>query len=89
MRPKYANWGRCFFFNVDNSFLFFYAIFRADHNTGGLGTSRWLEALWEPAARLYTLPNALDMLHVSGDGDARLVCADLGTFYVNSPKVIK
>lgn len=49
--------------------------------------SRWLEALWEPAAKLYTLPNGLDMLDVSGDGDARLVCADLGALDINSPKV--
>ncbi|CAL7936453.1 unnamed protein product [Xylocopa violacea] len=61
---------------------------RADHNISGLGTSRWLEALWEPAARLYTLPNALDMLDVTGDGDARLICADLGTLNgVNSAKI--
>lgn len=70
-------------------FLLFRAIFRAGHNIGDLGTSRWLEALWEPATRLYTLPNALDMLDVSGDGDARLVCVDLGTLGVNSPKVMK
>ncbi|XP_017879175.1 Bardet-Biedl syndrome 1 protein homolog isoform X1 [Ceratina calcarata] len=60
---------------------------RADHNINGLGTSRWLEALWEPAARLYTLPNALDMLDVTGDGDARLLCADLGTLDANSAKI--
>lgn len=60
---------------------------RADHNITGLGTSRWLEALWEPAARLYTLPNALDMLDVTGDGDARLLCADLGTLDANSAKI--
>ncbi|XP_048266766.1 Bardet-Biedl syndrome 1 protein homolog isoform X1 [Bombus terrestris] len=60
---------------------------RAGHNIGDLGSGRWLEALWEPATRLYTLPNALDMLDVSGDGDARLVCVDLGTLGVNSPKI--
>lgn len=54
-------------------------IFRADHKSlGGLGTSRWLEALWEPSAGLFALPGGLDMLDVSGDGDARLICADLG-----------
>lgn len=53
--------------------------FRADHKSlGGLGTSRWLEALWEPSAGLFALPGGLDMLDVSGDGDARLICADLG-----------
>ncbi|KAM0729737.1 BBSome complex member BBS1 [Formica fusca] len=52
---------------------------RADHKSlGGLGTSRWLEALWEPSAGLFALPGGLDMLDVSGDGDARLICADLG-----------
>lgn len=53
----------------------------------GLGTSRWLEALWEPGTRLYTLPNSLDMLDVTGDGDARLICADLGMLGANSTKV--
>ncbi|RLU23326.1 hypothetical protein DMN91_003530 [Ooceraea biroi] len=52
---------------------------RADHKSlGGLGTSRWLEALWEPSAGLFILPGGLDMLDISGDGDARLICADLG-----------
>jgi len=37
-----------------------------------------LEALWEPSAGLFALPGGLDMLDVSGDGDARLICADLG-----------
>lgn len=57
---------------------FFFPL-RADHKSlGGLGTSRWLEALWEPSAGLFVLPGGLDMLDVSGDGDARLICADLG-----------
>ncbi|XP_053981341.1 Bardet-Biedl syndrome 1 protein homolog isoform X1 [Hylaeus anthracinus] len=60
---------------------------RAEHNIVGLSTSRWLEALWEPGARLYTLPNALDMLDVTGDGDARLICADLGAQGANSTKI--
>ncbi|XP_076620008.1 BBSome complex member BBS1-like [Colletes latitarsis] len=60
---------------------------RAEHNIVGLGTSRWLEALWEPGARLYTLPNNLDMLDVTGDGDARLICADLGALGANTTKI--
>lgn len=63
-----------FIFNI-----YIYFLFRADHKSlGGLGTSRWLEALWEPSAGLFALPGGLDMLDVSGDGDARLICADLG-----------
>lgn len=72
---------------MDKSNSLLSIIFRAEHNISSLGMSRWLEALWEPAAKLYTLPNGLDMLDVSGDGDARLVCADLGALNINSPKV--
>ncbi|XP_078047896.1 BBSome complex member BBS1-like isoform X2 [Augochlora pura] len=53
----------------------------------GLSTNRWLEALWEPGAKLYTLPNALDMLDVTGDGDARLICVDLGPLGTSSAKI--
>ncbi|XP_029055928.1 Bardet-Biedl syndrome 1 protein homolog isoform X1 [Osmia bicornis bicornis] len=60
---------------------------RAEHNVSGLGTSRWLEAFWEPGAKLYTLPNGVDMLDVTGNGDARLVCVDLGTLAANSAKI--
>ena len=60
---------------------------RADQNIGNLGSSRWLEAIWEPGARLYTLPNGLDMVDVTGDGDARLICTDLGILGGNSTKV--
>ncbi|XP_076292427.1 BBSome complex member BBS1-like isoform X1 [Lasioglossum baleicum] len=60
---------------------------RAEHNIMGLSTNRWLEALWEPGAKLYTLPNALDMLDVTGDGDARLICVDLGALGANSTKI--
>ncbi|EFN86690.1 Bardet-Biedl syndrome 1 protein homolog [Harpegnathos saltator] len=61
---------------------------RADHKSlGGLGTSRWLEALWEPSAGLFALPGGLDMLDVSGDGDARFICADLGPVGSDSTKV--
>ncbi|XP_033337990.1 BBSome complex member BBS1 isoform X2 [Megalopta genalis] len=59
----------------------------AEHNMVGLSTNRWLEALWEPGAKLYTLPNALDMLDVTGDGDARLICVDLGPLGTNSTKI--
>lgn len=61
---------------------------RADHKSlGGLGTSRWLEALWEPSAGLFALPGGLDMLDVSGDGDARLICVDLGPVESDTTKV--
>ncbi|XP_078047895.1 BBSome complex member BBS1-like isoform X1 [Augochlora pura] len=59
----------------------------AEHNMVGLSTNRWLEALWEPGAKLYTLPNALDMLDVTGDGDARLICVDLGPLGTSSAKI--
>jgi len=63
-------------------------ISRADHKSlGGLGMSRWLEALWEPSAGLFSLPGGLDMLDISGDGDARLICADLGPVGSDSTKV--
>ncbi|XP_012527610.2 Bardet-Biedl syndrome 1 protein homolog [Monomorium pharaonis] len=61
---------------------------RADHKSlGGLGMSRWLEALWEPSAGLFSLPGGLDMLDISGDGDARLICADLGPVESDSTKI--
>jgi len=61
---------------------------RADHKPlGGLSTSRWLEALWEPSAGLFALPGGLDMLDISGDGDARFICADLGAVGSDSTKV--
>ncbi|XP_011691082.1 PREDICTED: Bardet-Biedl syndrome 1 protein isoform X1 [Wasmannia auropunctata] len=61
---------------------------RADHKSlGGLGMSRWLEALWEPSAGLFSLPGGLDMLDISGDGDARLICADLGPVGSDSTKI--
>ncbi|KAK2589019.1 hypothetical protein KPH14_001862 [Odynerus spinipes] len=61
---------------------------RADHNMGGgLGTSRWLEAIWEPSAKIHTLPGGLDMLDVTGDGEARLVSTDLGSVNANSAKI--
>ncbi|XP_076675482.1 BBSome complex member BBS1-like isoform X2 [Andrena cerasifolii] len=59
---------------------------RADQNIS-LRISRWLEALWEPGARLYTMPNGLDMVDITGDGDARLICADLGVLGDNSTKI--
>lgn len=72
-------------------YLFFLSnifFLRADHKSlGGLGMSRWLEALWEPSAGLFSLPGGLDMLDISGDGDARLICADLGPVGSDSTKV--
>nr|XP_046481425.1 Bardet-Biedl syndrome 1 protein homolog isoform X2 [Neodiprion pinetum] len=53
----------------------------------GLGGSRWLEAVWEPEARLYVLSGGLEILDVCGEGDPRLVCADLGTATTNSAKI--
>ncbi|XP_015609578.1 Bardet-Biedl syndrome 1 protein homolog [Cephus cinctus] len=57
------------------------------HGVGGLGTSRWLEAIWEPGARIYCLPGGLEMLDISGDGDARFIVADLGTGAAESAKI--
>jgi len=59
---------------------------RTDHKS--LDTSRWLEALWEPSAGIFVLPGGLDMLDISGDGDARLICADLGAIESDSTKVL-
>lgn len=53
----------------------------------GLSTSRWLDAIWEPNTRMYTLPNGIDMLDVTGDGDARLIIADLGSSTLDDTKV--
>ena len=44
----------------------------------GLSTSRWLDAIWEPNTQIYALPKGIDMLDFTGDGDARLIIADLG-----------
>lgn len=52
-----------------------------------LSTSRWLDAVWEPSAKIHVLPGGLDMLDVSGDGEARLIVADLGTGTTDSAKV--
>ncbi|XP_008208801.1 Bardet-Biedl syndrome 1 protein homolog isoform X1 [Nasonia vitripennis] len=53
----------------------------------GLSTSRWLDAIWEPNTRMYTLPNGIDMLDVTGDGDARLIIADLGSSTLDDTKL--
>lgn len=52
-------------------------------------TSRWLEAIWEPDANIYSLPGGIEMLDVSGDGDARFIAADIGTEPSHQPKVCK
>ena len=57
------------------------------NGNGRLGTNRWLEAVWEPSARIHALPGGLDMLDVSGDGEAKLISADLGIGTTESAKV--
>lgn len=49
--------------------------------------SRWLEAIWEPGARIYSLPGGIDMIDISGDGDARLITADLGNSIHDTARV--
>lgn len=66
----------------------FYRIINMERN-GRLTTNRWLEAVWEPSARIHTLPGGLDMLDVSGDGEAKLISADPGIGPTESPKVLK
>jgi len=79
---------RHYFFIAYYIRIFIEFLLRADHKSlGGLGMSRWLEALWEPSAGLFSLPGGLDMLDISGDGDARLICADLGPVGSDSTKV--
>ena len=50
--------------------------------------SRWLEAIWEPGAEIYSLPDGIEMLDVSGDGDARFIVADIGANPSDQAKVI-
>lgn len=54
---------------------------------GKLNTNRWLDAVWEPSARIHALPGGLDMLDVSGDGEAKLISADLGIGTTETPRV--
>ena len=49
--------------------------------------SRWLEAIWEPGARIYSLPGGIDMIDISGDGDARLITIDLGNSIQDTARV--
>ena len=50
--------------------------------------SRWLEAIWEPGACIYALPGGIDMIDISGDGDARLIAADLGISVQETARVL-
>ncbi|XP_011495990.1 PREDICTED: Bardet-Biedl syndrome 1 protein [Ceratosolen solmsi marchali] len=45
----------------------------------GLNSSRWLDAIWEPNARIHNVPNGMDMLDLTGDGDTKLIILDLGS----------
>lgn len=49
--------------------------------------SRWLQAIWEPGTRIYSLPGGIDMIDISGEGDARLITADLGNSLQDTPRV--
>ncbi|XP_043478263.1 Bardet-Biedl syndrome 1 protein homolog isoform X2 [Leptopilina heterotoma] len=48
---------------------------------------RWLEAIWEPGTRIYSLPGGIDMIDISGEGDARLITADLGNLLQDTPRI--
>ncbi|XP_057318218.1 Bardet-Biedl syndrome 1 protein homolog [Microplitis mediator] len=52
-----------------------------------LSSSRWLEAVWEPSAKLNVLPGGLEMMDVAGDGEARLIAIDLGDELADDAKV--
>ncbi|KAK0161845.1 hypothetical protein PV327_008253 [Microctonus hyperodae] len=52
-----------------------------------LSSSRWLEAVWEPSTRMKTLSGGLDMVDVSGNGDAKLIVVDLGFDKADSAKI--
>lgn len=52
-----------------------------------LSSSRWLEAVWEPSAKLNVLPGGLEMMDVAGDGEARLIAIDLGDELAENAKV--
>lgn len=54
-----------------------------------LSSSRWLEAVWEPSTRMKTLSGGLDMVDISGTGDAKLIVVDLGFDKSDSTKVIQ
>ncbi|XP_051171319.1 Bardet-Biedl syndrome 1 protein homolog isoform X2 [Leptopilina boulardi] len=49
--------------------------------------SRWLQAIWEPGTRIYSLPGGIDMIDISGEGDARLITADLGNSLQDTPRI--
>ncbi|KAJ8683685.1 hypothetical protein QAD02_019477 [Eretmocerus hayati] len=53
--------------------------------TTGLNVSRWLDAIWEPNAQICTLPDGLNTLDVVGDGDVKLIAADLTS--LENPKL--
>ncbi|XP_058789775.1 Bardet-Biedl syndrome 1 protein homolog isoform X1 [Phymastichus coffea] len=53
----------------------------------GLNSSRWLDAIWEPNTQLYVLPNGLNMLDTAGDGDAKLIVADIGDTTLPQTKI--
>jgi Bardet-Biedl syndrome 1 protein len=51
-----------------------------------LNMSRWLDAIWKPNAQIYALPNGMDMMDLSGDGDAKLIIVDLGNSSLDNIK---
>ncbi|XP_034948798.1 protein dispatched [Chelonus insularis] len=53
----------------------------------GLSTSRWLEAVWEPSAKISALPGGLEMIDITGDGQARLICIDIPPESTESSKI--
>lgn len=55
--------------------------------TSRLSMDHWLDAIWEPGAKINALPGALDMIDVTGDGEARLIVGDLGTEPLDTAKL--
>lgn len=45
---------------------------------GGADVGKWLDAHYDPVAGLYTFSSCVDLADLSGDGECRLLVADLG-----------
>lgn len=43
------------------------------------GGSKWINAFSDPLAGLYTFPTCMALADLNGDGDHKLIIADLGT----------
>lgn len=60
---------------LDNSRLFnsLFSCYRNENN------SKWLHAHYDPLATLYTFSSCMCLADLHGDGDYKLIVADLGT----------